>query len=63
MPAINIYIGERDLTDEAVGRAQTQNKDGQWVKARPVGFNSWAHTMRCIVAILKGKADIVIWKQ
>jgi hypothetical protein len=35
--------------------------DGQWVPARPVGFWSIGHRIRCAWLVFTGKADALKW--
>lgn len=56
----NIFIGEKDIkshTQVDIGKTTPR-----WVTARPVGYISPWHTLKCAWLVLKGKADIVIWK-
>ena len=37
--------------------------DGQWVPARPLGFYSLWHRIRCAWLVFTGKADALKWPQ
>lgn len=60
MPYIYEYDGEFDLKDSQVN---TQLKNGHWVTARLLGYNSLRHTIKCLWLVATGKADIVTWSK
>lgn len=41
----------------------TRNIDGKTELARPVGYHSILHNIRCAWKVLTGKADIVRWTE
>lgn len=60
MTGTNIFIGEEDLKDD--GPSIQAYSVQKWVTARPVGYIGFWHRMSCALKVLKGRADIVIWK-
>lgn len=55
----NIFIGNTDLKDN--GNAQQYDNE-KWGVARPVGYISFWHTLKCAWLVLSGRADIVTWR-
>jgi hypothetical protein len=35
--------------------------DGEWVPARPLGYYSLKHRLRCAWLVFTGKGDVVLW--
>ncbi len=63
MRGINVFIGEEDLKDQGhTVNVITNDGCSGWVVARPLGYIGLLHTLQCAWKVLRGKADIVIWK-
>ena len=50
----------RDLVKHA-SECQAEVSKGVWVPARPIGYSSLRHRIRCAWLVFIGKADAVIW--
>ncbi len=59
MPYIEHYVGEQLLLG---GKVEMQTRNGKWVPARRLGYNSIPHTIKSLWLVATGKADIVIWE-
>lgn len=59
---INIFHGERDLKDtQPQAEIKTSNGSTMWVNARPLGYQSFRHRLRCAWLVFQEKADILVW--
>jgi len=58
---INIFEGEKDLKGEGLPQAGIHIEGLQrWVVARPIGYSSLWHSLKCAWLVFQEKADIVI---
>ena len=55
---MNVFVGERDLKDNGV----TAEVNGKWVTARPIGYMSLWHQIKCAWLVFREKADMVVWE-
>lgn len=62
MKGTNIFVGELDLKERGAS-IQSSIMPGKWVKARPIGYISFFHTLKCAWLVLRHKADIVVWNE
>ncbi|MFA6314962.1 MAG: hypothetical protein WC648_01150 [Candidatus Paceibacterota bacterium] len=62
MKGTNIFLGELDLKERGTAIESSIQK-GRWVYARPVGYISFWHTLKCAWKVLTHKADIVVWNE
>lgn len=64
MQGINIFIGEKDLGKDwqATKTEAIVNNKKTWVVARPIGYISLLHRIKCAWLVFKQEADIVVWK-
>lgn len=38
-------------------------RNGKWVPARPVGYRSVKHKLKCLYMVLTNKADLIVWPE
>lgn len=51
----------KSLIDSA--KCNSVQINGKWVPARPLGYMSFPHRLKCAWMVFTGKADVVIWPE
>lgn len=54
----NIFRGDKISQGDGT---PTENRNGKWVEARPLGYIGFWYTLNCAWLVLTHRADIVIW--
>ncbi len=63
LKGVNVFEADKLLgnPNNAPSNLPTAGIDGKWVFARPIGYISLLHRIKCAYLVFQGKADIIKW--